>query len=404
MSAGLVSLPAVVHADERTNSVLTAISSTTISGYVDTSMQWNPGTGNQNLPVYTPNGAPSGNKADGFNLNVVSLTISKAPGEGEWAAGYNATLLFGPDAVGYNTSFGSANSDFSLMDTYVELRAPVGNGLDFKLGTFSQPTGYEVYQTGNNPNYTRSYGYEIEPTQLTGLMIAYQFSSVISANGGIANTWSAGVNNRASQPQGNRSETYKAYFGSLTLTAPDSLGFLAGSTFSGGVVNGYNALIPNGVPLTSATTGTTDTSLYGGATIKTPLKALSIGVAFDYACLGQNTAGSTPILLRKNSNGFQYAGAVYLLLQATEKLSFNTRVDYFSQSSYLAAPNGAGFGTLPGQSLAVTETIQYDLWKNVIARAEFRWDHACDGSDPWGNAQPSLDNEYMLALNVIYKF
>ena len=93
-----------------------------------------------------------------------------------------------------------------------------------------------------------------------------------------------------------------------------------------------------------------------------------------------------------------------MLLQATEKLSFNTRVDYFSQSSYLAAPNGAGFGVLPGQSLAVTETIQYDLWKNVIARAEFRWDHACDGSDPWGNAQPSLDNEYMLALNVIYKF
>ncbi len=47
MSAGLVTLPAIVHADERTNAVLTALSSTTISGYVDTSMQWNPGSGKQ---------------------------------------------------------------------------------------------------------------------------------------------------------------------------------------------------------------------------------------------------------------------------------------------------------------------------------------------------------------------
>jgi hypothetical protein len=396
MSAGIVSLPAVVHADERTNSILTAISSTTISGYVDTSMQWNPGTGNQNLPVYSPNGAPSSKKADGFNLNVVSLTISKAPGEGDWAAGYNATLLFGPDAVGYNNSFGTSPNDFSLMDTYVELRAPIGNGLDFKLGTFSQPLGYEVYQTGNNPNYTRSYGYEIEPTQLTGLMIAYQFGSLISVNGGIANTWSAGVNNRAFPPEGNRAESWKTYFGSVTLTAPDSFGFLAGSTLSGGVVNGYNALIPSTLVGLS---GTTETSFYVGGTLKTFWKALSVGAAFDYACLGPNTANGLP-----HSTGFQYAGAVYLLLQATEKLSFNTRVDYFSQSSYLAAPSGAGFGTLPAQSLAITETIQYDLWKNVITRLEFRWDHAVNGSDPWGGTVPSLDNEYLLALNLIYKF
>ena len=62
-------------------------------------MELNPGTGSQNLPLYTPNGAPSGSKANGFNLDSVALTISKPVGEGEWQAGYNATLLFGPDAV-----------------------------------------------------------------------------------------------------------------------------------------------------------------------------------------------------------------------------------------------------------------------------------------------------------------
>src|ERR1035437_2444761 len=177
IGAGVVSLPAIVSAEEHstTNYLQTALSTTTISGYVDTSMQWNPGTGNQNLPAYTPNGKPGGTKADGFNFNVVALTLSKPAGEEAWSAGYNATLLFGPDAVGYNNSLkGTANaaaaSDFSLKDTYVDLHAPLGNGLDIKLGTYTEVLGYEVFETGNNPNYTRSYGYEIEPTQMTGLI------------------------------------------------------------------------------------------------------------------------------------------------------------------------------------------------------------------------------------------
>ena len=91
------------------------------------------------------------------------------------------------------------------------LRAPVGNGLDFKVGTFASPLGYEVYQAGNNPNYTRSYGYELEPTQLTGIQAAYQFCSIVSANFGVFNTWSAGINNRSFPPQGPKPEGYETY-------------------------------------------------------------------------------------------------------------------------------------------------------------------------------------------------
>jgi hypothetical protein len=389
MGAGLVSLPSLASAEEKPSSVLTALSATTISGYVDTSMEFNPGTGNQNLPLYTPNGAPSGLKANGFNLDSVALTISKPVGEGEWSAGYNATLLFGPDAVGFNNSFGTPATDFSLVDTYVILRAPIGNGLDFKLGTFACPIGYEVYQAGNNPNFTRSYGYELEPTQLTGLQVAYQFCPVVSANFSIANTWSAGINNRAFPPQGPKPAGYETYCGTVTLTAPDSLGFLSGSTLTGGIVNGDNALIPS---TKLGVGGVTETSFYAGATIKTPLKALSVGMAFDYACLGPNRAAVVV-----NNSGYQYAGALYLLIQATEKLSFNLRGDYLNQSTYL------GTSGLPAESLALTASVQYDLWKNVLTRAEFRWDHALQDNGPWGPSG-SLDNAYMLALNIIYKF
>ena len=390
IGAGVVSLPAVSHAEEKgTNAVLSALSATTISGYVDTSAQWNPGTGNANLPVYTPNGVQGASKADGFNLDVVALTISKPVGEGEWGAGYNATLLFGPDAVGYNPSYGTTGSDFSLKDAYVDLRAPLGNGLDLKLGTFAEILGYEVYETGNNPNYTRSYGYEIEPLALTGLLAAYQFSPVISAQGGIANTWSTGINNRSDPP---KAESYKAYIGGVTLTAPDSLGFLAGSTLAGGVINGFDA----------GASQATKTSFYVGGTMKTPLKCLSVGIAYDYVALANaNTidpgTGDTVI----HNSGYQNASALYLLWQATEKLTFNTRGEYFSQSQYLV---GSG---MPSQAFAVTETVQYDLWKNVISRLEFRWDHSASGQDAYGGTQsgsPSLKNAFLVAANLIYKF
>src|ERR1035437_9891311 len=114
IGAGVVSLPAVAHAEEKsTNAVMTAFSATTISGYVDTSAQWNPGTGNANLPVYTPNGSAGSTKADGFNLNLVALTISKPVGEGDWGAGYNAPFFLGPAGPGSNNFVGSRARDFS---------------------------------------------------------------------------------------------------------------------------------------------------------------------------------------------------------------------------------------------------------------------------------------------------
>jgi hypothetical protein len=382
-AAGIVTVPSLVRADDpQPNSLLTGIASTTLSGYVDTSAQWNFGTGNDNLPPYTPNGVPGGTKADGFNLNVVAITLNKPAAAEGWSAGYNATLLFGPDAVGYNPSFGTSSpGDFSLKDTYVDLRVPLGNGLDIKLGTYTEILGYEVFETGNNPNYTRSYGYAIEPTQMTGALATYQFSPVVTTMLGICNAWSAGINARSSPP---KAESFKTYMGGVMLTAPDTLGALAGSTLMGGVINGYDAI--NAV---------TKTSWYVGGTLTTPIKGLKAGVAYDYVTFGQNTIGGA-----SNHSGYQHAAGLYLLWTVTEKLTSNTRGDYLSQSDYLAIPG------LPPSAFAVTETLQYELWKNVLSRLEFRWDHAEHGLAYSGTVAgtPTRADAYVLALNLIYKF
>src|SRR5437899_7475504 len=127
-ACGLVTLPTLMQAEEKMSSVQTALASTTISGYVNTSAEWNLGTGNANVPGYAYNKG----KQDGFNLNVVKLTIERPLDEGQWSAGYKADLVFGPDANGLATSSTGigTGSDFAVKQAYVALRAPVGNGLD----------------------------------------------------------------------------------------------------------------------------------------------------------------------------------------------------------------------------------------------------------------------------------
>jgi len=70
-AGGAVSLASAVQADEAQkpmSQVMTAVSATTLSGYVDTSIIWKPGTGDANLPGRAFDGV---GKLDGFNLNVL---------------------------------------------------------------------------------------------------------------------------------------------------------------------------------------------------------------------------------------------------------------------------------------------------------------------------------------------
>src|SRR5438477_529601 len=82
-------------------------------------------------------------------------------------------------------------------------------------------SGYVVFEAGNNPNFTRSYGYTMEPTTHTGVLTTYQLFESFSFNFGIANTFGPTINGRGP------SESYKTYMGSFTYTAPTNCGFLA---------------------------------------------------------------------------------------------------------------------------------------------------------------------------------
>lgn len=376
-AVGAVSLTSVAQAEEKMNVLQTAMTSTTISGYVDTSMQWNLGTGNASLPGYSFGGP---GKADGFNLNVVQLTIAKPLDESEWASGYRADLWFGPDANALmTTSTGFSASDVAIRQAYVALRTPVGNGIDWKIGVFDCIVGYETLESGNNPNMTRSYGFTIEPTTHTGLLGTYRFSDAISASFGVVNTLGPIINGRANPP---KAESFKAYTGSVALTAPSDWGWIAGSTLYSGLMTGFDP---------AAAGNQIRNNYYLGATLATPVAGLKVGVALDYAHMrGTGTiAGVTPGAGVNN----QYAYSLYASYQATEKMSLHGRAEMYRQQ-------GTGVGA-DDEVYAFTGTIQYDLWQNVLSRLEVRWDHAEDDLyGPTGN----LKNAVMVAANVIYKF
>ena len=182
-------------------------------------------------------------------------------------------------------------------------------------------------------------------------MASYRFCDAFSASVGVADTVSSTINGRAQNgssgmvggpfagfwnaiygPNGlgvniadakgfdAKAESFKTYMGSIALTAPDSMGFLSGSTLYGGIVSGYNSSV------WGSGLGANQTSYYLGATMATPVTGLRVGAAFDYVNyqdMSRDTGAGTVSL-----DPYAWAFAGYLSYQATEKLSFHARAEY----------------------------------------------------------------------------
>ena len=380
-ATGVVSLASAVQADE-SHPVNTALSSTTLSGYVDTSAIWNFGSGYTVANRFANTGA---DRQDGFNVNTIKLQLEKPIDEGTWSAGYKVETMFGPDA---NVMPGALTSGVAIKQAYAALRAPIGNGIDFKIGQFDPIVGYEVTDSYANPNFSRSLGFNnLEPFGHTGILASYQVNDIIGVSGGVANGDSGfGLNGGSltasgfasgqsgSSMRGLLAESARVYMGSVVVKAPESAGWLAGSSLYVGAVNGD----ANGAK-------NDPTLLYVGVSLATPIKELSLGASAD-------------LLFNAGLGGQSYANAYafYTGYQITEKLKANNRFEYAT----------SGYGAfLPGRAedkmIGETFTLDYALWSNVLTRGEFRWDRCVDGG---GNPFNGQKNDLSLTASIVYKF
>lgn len=398
-AVGVVSLTSAARADE-TNMVQTALSTTTLSGYVDVSAQFNP-NGGGGTPNYT-----YGNKANGINLNVVDIVLDKPLDESPWASGYHVELWLGPDGNTLGTTTGG-NATY-IRQAYIALRTPVGNGIDWKIGVFDTIIGYEGSTSGNNPNYSHSFGFNLEPTTSTGIVATYHATDWFSAQIGIANTMYGG-NGTYNAALNTGLYTPSVMWGP-TLTAPESWGWAKGATLSAGtIITSGNTLQGTGANNYTGN-GSGAQSFYAGFTLPTPVTALKFGGAFDY-------------LNAKDISANSWALAGYATYQFNDKLSLNLRAEYLNaggnEDTTLngAGPNGifvngGAFNQTADsqQAQEITATIQYNLWANVLTRLEFRWDHA-NGDNPGAggpgytsNTGNNQSNAFLFAAQAIYTF
>jgi hypothetical protein len=383
-ATGVVSLASAVQADE-SHPVNTALSSTTLSGYVDTSAIWNLGSG---TTVANRFANTASDRQDGFNVNTIKLQLEKPIDEGTWSAGYKVETMFGPDA---NVMPGALTSGVAIKQGYAALRAPIGNGIDFKIGQFDPIVGYEVTDSYANPNFSRSLGFNnLEPFGHTGILASYQVNDIIGVSGGVANGDSGfGLNGGSltaagfasgqsgSSMRGMLAESSKVYMGSVVVKAPESAGWLSGSSLYVGAVNGDAKGSKNDPTL-----------LYVGVSLATPIKEHSLGASADLLFNG----GGTGAL----GNSYANAYAFYTGYQITEKLKANNRFEYAT----------SGYGAfLPGRTqdkiIGETFTLDYALWSNVLTRGEFRWDRSVDGG---ANPFDGQKNDLSLTASIVYKF
>ena len=400
-AAGVISFGAVAQAEEKpSNQVLTAVSSTQISGYVSTSAHWNPGQarGFQTVGPVTQGSSYLAGKGDGFNLDVIQLTISKPLDESEWSAGYVAELWMGPDATVLGNAIGAGGSgSISLAQGYIALNVPVGNGLTVKVGTFNTIIGYEGNNSPDNPNYSRSYAYTFGPFQHEGAVATYKVCDGFTATAGVANVQNTGLTLR----RANGVQSQKTYLAAVSLTAPDSWGFLKGAVLNAGVVDGATAA--------AAGLAAETQNIHVSATIPTPWETIKTGAALDI--LRRDRAADTTAI----------AGYASFNNVGIEKLKLNARVEYFDNNNPAAAGTVALGGAAIGggsnygvdnsaEILATTLTADYQLWANVISRLEYRWDHDLSGNRNMpgnvnnGAAAGGNNNAHLIALNLIYKF
>lgn len=127
---------------------------------------------------------PFHTRHNSFDFNRAELALEKTIND--WAK-FRLDMDYGQD-VAVDTLGGVA------QQAYLELTAPVGNGLTFKVGRFVTIMGYEVIETFSNWNvgHSMAHGYTI-PYAHQGILMTYPVNDMFSFALGVVNDPTGGL-------------------------------------------------------------------------------------------------------------------------------------------------------------------------------------------------------------------
>jgi hypothetical protein len=429
--------------DQGINYVETAQKGITLSGYVDVSY----------TEQFAGRGVAFGSSTelhqfdvhnDNFNVNAVKVALEKAlPDKNDWAAGFRIDTIYGQDAQALNAGsggnvFGSfsssssgsgsttsvtSSSDFYLEQALVKFRIPVGNGLDIYAGKFVTFLGYEVIESPANPNFSRSLLFtNAIPLTHTGVYADYKFNDEVEAKLGVVDGWNTSV----SQASSDRNATYsfggKALTGQINITNPgknanicQSFIYSPDSTEPAGVNGGGD----NGPSVVYDIWGN-----WSPVFVKDSALTLGFNIDFGYS-------GATGYPANVNGVGGTYdsstwAGiALYAQYKFNKVFSLDGRAEYLHEDSAWNPKFGStGLTTTnnrftddrstftPAQDdFEYTLTATFNIWDNLLTRAEYRIDVASAGSS-FSNTDSDTDATHIykssvaneISLEAVYSF
>ena len=382
------------------NFVETAQKGIKLSGYVDAGYSYNfTGASAGTSDVTGRFGSDTAAKGD-FNLYAVKIALEKAlTSENKAQAGFRADVMIGEDAnyfinrdsVSVQENDQQNSNQLFLEQAYVSIRAPVGNGWDFKVGKFVSILGYEVMERPANMNTTFGLLFNRMPLYYTGVLSSYKFDDYLDAKLGVVNGSNSDNNTTTSSQFGSSASDGCAVLAALNVTAP------------GGNANWSN----NFQYSTNSDNNTAETASFNqsGDLSSNPSLALNgnDGAAYymvynswgnwapkfandklllAFNTLLQFTGGSggpaeiTGVPYTDNANSTEWGIGAYA------KYQFNDWFSLASRGEYLQAYNAQGDGDT--NLWEYTLTAGFNVIDNLLIRAEYRLD--------WGSG--SVNNAF----------
>jgi hypothetical protein len=378
------------------NFVETAQKGIKLSGYVDAGYSYNFAGASPNGSVVNSRVQSDSAQSGDFNLYAVKLALEKAmTSENKAQAGFRVDVMIGEDAkylanpaqTYSSTSNNNAQQDSNylfLEQAYVQLRAPVGNGWDFKVGKFASILGYEVMERPANMNITYGLLYNQFPFWYTGVLSSYKFDEYLDGKLGVAN----GANSDNNTTTSGGSDGV-ALLAALNVTAPggnanwsNNFEYSTASENSTGATPATSATTQNALPsnvASSSSAGGAWTIIYNSWGNWAPKFADNkLLLAFD-SVLG-NTAGANQNGAAGPQNTTWWGASAYAKYQFNDWFSLMSRGEYLGGDNIAKVYANPTSGANPDAGLSwweYTITAGFNVIDNVLIRAEYRLD--------WGN-------------------
>ena len=379
-----------------------------LSGFVDVAYTHNfnnPASNLNQLHIFDTN-------ANAFMPHLAQLVFERPADAGGSLldrAGFRARLNFGLDSrvtrARTNFQTGTSNDELDFQEMYAQYIIPIGNGLDVKFGKINTLIGYELINSWENPNFSRSFMFGLgQAFTTTGIRFSYQFNPVVLATFGVVNGWdNVDDNNRGKTIEWLVALTPHPRFGLSWYGSygPEQANRAFGDLASGGAAGNPSAKrFANGLIFTAKVTDQTTVVLEPYYVNET----------------GNPAVAANPAL---KANARWDGIAAYAIHDFTDQWSFRLRGEIFEDAGGARTcggtfNNAGGTNTCFGatnttaampvaQTLwEVTPTLQFKPVPSLITRLEFRYDKSNKNVFQYGTAP--TNHQETASFEVIYLF